>query len=458
MRITKIGSLALAVATATALFTPSPAHAAAKPDKITNVQSFAGPGVGEVTITFKQSGANTTSFRVETALTSFSKTGKYGLPKTGRHSKVFIVPGKVNKITLSAAQVAAAGAAPKTANHLYFRLFAVNTKGPGTAVRAYPYLQAVAPRPAVPKSSGTAVRAATFNVRTAKASDSRTWLKRSLSVAREIAGQSPGLVAIQELGVGRADGKAGSTTGTIRQTVSLEKALQSVGAGRYRLVRTTPYVKAGTKHGSQGARILYDTSKYTLVSKCPETTGKSNYNHSCSIELPMLKGDSKLTQRSAAYAEFQSKQTGKRFVMVSAHLDARHSAKLTTEKRYNTLRGRQAAAIYSKASQVAGGKQIIFGGDLNSFQSIRAGNAPHDYLITKGFYDTAAAQTRVNFQYPTVNHFDTTLKPATLSFGVRIDVVLVKGSVGAQRFVNVMKRVDAHRPSDHNLVVADVML
>ena len=73
------------------------------------------------------------------------------------------------------------------------------------------------------------------------------------------------------MGPDRADGKAGSTTGTVRQTTSLLDSLPKIDADDYKLVRTTPYVKAGTTHGSQGTRILNDSNKLTLVSDCPET-------------------------------------------------------------------------------------------------------------------------------------------------------------------------------------------
>ena len=81
------------------------------------------------------------------------------------------------------------------------------------------------------------------------------------------ASRDPGVLAVQELGPGRADGSKGTTTDICGQTISLERSLKSVvGDSRYQLVRTTPYVKPGTNHGTQGARILYDTSKFRLVS------------------------------------------------------------------------------------------------------------------------------------------------------------------------------------------------
>ena len=86
--------------------------------------------------------------------------------------------------------------------------------------------------------------------------------------------RNPGIVSIQELGPGRADGKKVTVGTAARQTESLEKALSSVGAGKYKLARTTSYVKPGTSHGTQGARILYDTIRYRLISNCVEKTGK----------------------------------------------------------------------------------------------------------------------------------------------------------------------------------------
>ena len=307
------------------------------------------------------------------------------------------------------------------------------------------------------KETSLTLRVGTFNVRTARATgDARSWLQRATDVAREIASRDPGVLAIQELGPGRADGSKGTTTGHLRQTVSLERSLKSVvGDSRYQLVRTTPYVKPGTNHGTQGTRILYDTRKFKLLSNCPEKTGTKNYNPSCSMNLPLRSSDSESLRRSAAYAKFANRKTGKRFWVVSVHLDDRHSSTLSSEKSYNALRGRQASAVYLKVNGLRkAGEEIIFAGDFNSWATNRAGDAPHEYLVRQGFYDTVAADARINIKYPTVNHFKTTV-PAKR---IRLDYVMVKGIKRAVRYENVMKRVDSSRPSDHNLVVSDIVL
>src|SRR4029453_6149656 len=165
---------------------------------------------------------------------------------------------------------------------------------------------------------------------------------RALDGAREIASRNPGVLAVQELGPGRADGSTGTTTGHLRKTARLGRLLRRVGGdSRYQLVRTTPYVKPGTNHGTQGTRILYDTRKFKLLTHCPEKTGSKNYKSSCSMNLPLRSSDSESLRRSAAFAKFAHRKTGKRFWVVSVHLADRHSTSPSTEQSYNALRGAQ---------------------------------------------------------------------------------------------------------------------
>lgn len=362
------------------------------------VKAAPGPNVSETTTTSEQNGSNTLGDKVKTDRASSSKT-RHARSSRLRAREVFSVGEKRNSLTL---------------------------------------------------------RVGTFNVRTARAHDDRSWLERANDVAREIASRNPGVLAVQELGPGRADGSKGTTTRHLRQTISLERSLQRViGDDRYQLVRTTPYVRPGTDHGTQGTRILYDTRKFKLLSSCPEKTGSKNYNPSCSMNLPLRSSDSESLRRSAAYAKFANRKTGVRFWVVSVHLDDRHSSSLSTEKSYNALRGAQARAVYLKVNGLRkSGEKIIYAGDFNSWQTNRAGDAPREYLLRQGFSDTAAAATRININYPTINHFNTTVTAKR----IRLDMVMIKGSKRVLRYENVMKRVDSSRPSDHNLVVSDVVL
>jgi endonuclease/exonuclease/phosphatase family metal-dependent hydrolase len=124
-------------------------------------------------------------------------------------------------------------------------------------------------------------------------------------------------------------------------------------------------------------------------------------------------------------------------------------------KSYNALRGSQARAVYLKVNSLrSSGEKIIFAGDFNSWQTNRAGDAPREYLVSQGFYDSVNADKQINVTYPTINYFKTTLSAKA----IRLDYVMIKGSKRVPRYENVMKRVDSSRPSDHNLVVSDVIL
>lgn len=311
------------------------------------------------------------------------------------------------------------------------------------------------------KSSSTALRVATFNVRTARATkDKRNWSKRAPDVAREIISTRPGVVALQELGPGRADGKTGKLLGHIRQTDHLLATLKKYGGGRYKLVRTSAYIAPGTKNSTQGARILYDSSRYSLVTNCPNTTGKRNFNTSCKVHLPLLSGDSQGLRRQAAYAQLKDKRTGKSFFVVSAHLDTRHSGKKSTEQKYNQLRARQVAAVLSTVNR-ANPKRVpvIFGGDLNSWKNSRVSNAPRDTLKRAGFKDPATyAKKKVNLAYSSINHFDTTVKRSKSGLGSQLDLVMIKGLRSTSRWENKVKVTDTTRPSDHNMVFADIVI
>ena len=454
--------LALGLGVGTVAIQAAPAMAAvATPSSFSAVTTTPGPNPGEVTISWTHDGRNTTSYDIETGLTSFSTTDA-SLPVHARGSKFFTAPASARSITLTAAQTASAGAAVGSANHLYFRLHATNKTSSGeTATRFYPYLQTAAVAPAVPASTGTAMKTGTFNVRTARATtDARSWYQRVPDVAASIIDEDLDVAAIQELGPGRADGATGTTGGTPRQTESLVTELANQGAGRYKLVRTTPYVKSGVTSDTQGMRILYDTTKYTLVTDCPNTSSDGSYSASCSIKLPLrASGDTEANRRRAAYAEFADKATGEHFFMVSVHLDARHSSDAAVEKTYEALRGTQATSTIDGVAAVnPKNYPVILGGDINTWQNNKAGYTAHDRLVAAGFYDTAAAQQQVKIHYPTINDFKTTLDDPSPGFGARLDVLTVKGVTGASYWENVMLPTDSTRPSDHNMVVSHIRL
>jgi endonuclease/exonuclease/phosphatase family metal-dependent hydrolase len=442
-----------------------PAGAVSTPSSISNVVAVPGAKPGEVRFSWSTSGSNTDYFLLETGLTAFSKSSSSSLPTSGRNAKTFVISAGARSYTLTAAQAASAGAPLGSANYLYYRLFAVNKEGSKSVTKAYPNLQAVMPQALGTNRSGkgTDLRVATFNVRTVKATkDKRNWLLRVDDVAKEILTSRAGVVMLQEISPGRADGKGGSTATVGRQTTTLLAQLAKQGgkAYDYRMNRTTLLVKTGEKRGTQGGRVLYDNKRYKMISSCPEKTGKTTYNSSCSFKLPIASGDSESKRRRGSYALLENRKTGQRFWAFSAHLDERHSSSKTTGPKYDKLRGDQARYLVSLINKLNTKKYpVVFGADINTWQSDKSGYSGHNALVAGGFYDTAAARVKINPQFNTSNGFATKLSPSAHGYGPHLDVVMVKGAKGgADRWVNVLQNPDPDRPSDHNLVWADIRI
>ena len=465
---TKLAALICAAALAVSVVSAGPAKAAATPAAFSSVSANAGPGPGEVTVTWQHSGDDTTHYQLETATSRFSPSSSSSLPRVGRNRRLFTVDDTERSLTLNASQVTAAGAAGGSGIHLLFRLYALNRTGSSEAIRRYPYLQALLPEPRVSKAAGTdgaqigTLRAGTFNVRTAQAThDERNWLERRAGVAKVIAAHSPDVLALQELGPGRADGKDGSTsssTAGTRQTLSLLNSLATIKATQYKLVRTTSYNKPGSTHGTQGMRILYNSRTVTPLLSCPEKTGSSTWSASCTIKLPLRSGDSEKERVMAAYQKFKINSSGAQFFFVSVHLNSRHSSSASTEVSYSRLRATQAQAAVDGIAKLNTAKvPVIIGGDTNSFQNLSSGDLVREKFGQIGYTDSASAPARTNLKYGTYNGFEKTQEASGLGIGSRLDGVFTRGAMPLT-YVNVTKATDTARPSDHNMVVSNLRL
>ena len=454
---------ALAALVGVVAVAPAALAAPPTPGPISAVSAAPGPGAGQVTFRWTATGSNTTSFTIETGLTTFSTTDP-SPPDPRRSPKPFSVSGTRRSVTLTAAQLASAGASLGSANHLFYRFRAVNHTSAGTTTRAWPYLQSVGVRPVSSGTGGTVLRVASFNVHTATpVSGFPSWQSRVGKVADTILSRNPGVVGLQELGITPANGSTTPSLTAQTQAQSLVATLAAKGAGRYKLVRTNRYVAPGTASAIQGARILYDSSRYRLVSSCPDTTNGAIWSSSCIVPLRLRSGDSEWVRRHAAYATLEEVATGRRFVVVSAHLDQRHSSNATTDKAYETLRAGQVADVLARVAAVnTAGLPVVLAGDLNTYQQNVGGYLAHDALVRAGYYDTAAAVTQVNLRYSTMNHMSCTVTiPRVGSFagwGSRLDVVMVRGARGVVRWEDVVVPSQCARASDHNMVVADIRL
>ena len=113
MRCRRLVALCAGPLLAVGLLTVPPAAEAAskKPSAITSLSASPGSSPGTVVFRWKSAGKNTDYFVLETGLTSFSKSGKSKLPRSGRNAKTFKLSAKARSWTMSKAQAASAGAA-----------------------------------------------------------------------------------------------------------------------------------------------------------------------------------------------------------------------------------------------------------------------------------------------------------------------------------------------------------
>jgi len=424
------------------------------PERITSMTATPGPGPGQVTFAWTHKPTYTTFLELQLASTTFHPQGK-NLPKKGRNHLTIKIPAtqrSTGSYTISAAQAARAGVRVGSGGHLYYRFSAVNKGTAGKKVRLLPNLHGVKPEGPSMSRSGDDVKAVigTFNLASNKADGGRDFEARVGAVADLVVAKRLGIVGLQEL----SPGKKGERT-----TDLLESTLRSRAPNQgYRLVRSTPYVKPGTANvGSQGARILYDSTRYELMlnaSPCADTSQDGDYSGSCVIEMDPAPGE--VVGRMAAYAQFLDTRTKARFWFVSLHLTPDGSMRPAEGDR---LRARQVRTVLAKIDALnTEGLPVIVTGDLNSWHTRAGGNVAQDAFLDAGFLDTFATAKTVNEDYSTLNNWATTMRQYPQGYGVRLDYVLVRGGVGATQWENVMKVTDSARPSDHNLVVTEVLM
>lgn len=447
-------------------------HAPKMPDRITDLTVSRGPGVGEFTVRWKTSGKHTSKFRVDTALSMFAPSGKGAYPKKGRHFRHFYFGKEKRAHVFTRHQLRRAGAPLASGNHLYFRLYAIHKVGDQRSVRAFPYERAARPAGMKSDADGARITVANYNVGTTNPRDAhhhyRAWSVRGPKVARQIVAKHPGIVTIQELSPGpmnhsyRGARHQGAARHAVAQTVELVTYLHRAGGKSYRLVRDSSYTYDAS--GIQGARILYDTSRYRLVGgngQCPDLNSRGQeLNRSCAFQIPKLASDGQKQHRWAAYAHFEDLATGKRFWVVSAHLDHRNGSNLKQGRKFEKLRGWEVKHVVSKMNRLRHGEPVVLGMDQNSWQNTRNGFDPHNVLISSGYYDTSAATRVHHLKYATkIKRWNVARQRGTkLGYGARLDVLATLGIRGADLFETLLHPWVVHPGSDHNMILAQFRL
>ena len=427
--------------------------AARYPSEITTTSATPGPGPGEVTIRWKSKGDDVDYWKIETALTPPNQVHADD-PGRGWISDSFKVPGgaKARSITLTAAQTAAAGAGVGSGNTLLTRVLGIRKHPKQTR---YSKLLAAPVMGIASQAAGDEIRVASYNIRiaTKDGPGPHSWDTRVKLIAKNIADVAPDIVGLQEAVPSMLTDEYRPNPG---DPVLMS---QDLLPDRYQLVRAAP-MRRKSPSLPMDARILYDATKFKVVSDCDESVeyGDPDDAKTCSIKLPSAKADK--DTKFAAYAKFEvlsGASMGQQFWFVSAHADSGNSRDV------EVLRAKQTEEIAKVMDEKNAGLDlpIIFTADTNSYQASPNGNDTRVEMLDHGYYDTASAVQTVNMRYNSPNQFVTPQLASANGFGTRLDVVMTKNLPGADLFEIV--RTDDNPdfpqyPSDHNMVFAEFRL
>ena len=215
-----------------------------EPARITAAKGVPGPQPGETTFRWKTSGVHTDYYKITTALTPFG-------PRHGSGAPQHDIRGGQPGPALAHFEPVPDGSRwcrTNTGLRLFFRIKSVNKSGSSSNVRPYRHLRHATVNGQSSRMSGAQLRVAQFNVRV-EASDIRghRWKKRQHLVARTIARVHPTVMGVQELMPAMWTGRRSAGSG-------LNRSLKRVGAGYYRVTRSTGYFKGA----AQDTRILYN--------------------------------------------------------------------------------------------------------------------------------------------------------------------------------------------------------
>jgi endonuclease/exonuclease/phosphatase family metal-dependent hydrolase len=346
-------------------------------------------------------------------------------PDMSQNVKSYKVSKKKTTVTVKPTKYAVAG----TGNYTFVRVYAVKKGKVG--VSPYKQVRMVTAAPAAGLSAETV---ATFNVKTAEAPEiaGHTWSQRIGAVASQIQQSNAAVIALEEAGA------SGPTTGTSTYTDAtgnhnkkdfywqFEQLRDSVG-GNYQLASSDEYAPGEGALGKEGTRILYDTSKVTLLQQgffAPSAVDKY--------------------LRFVPWAQFQDNATGKKFYFIAAHLDNRDSE--------YKLRLKQIASVIAKVKEFsATGEQVILAGDMNSNIYSRPYNAVDQALITAGFFDSYSTANNTNEFYVTFNDFSKPKKSAS-----RTDYIMTYGKYAGSYSYKDWIVKSGTIPSDHYMQTATV--
>jgi endonuclease/exonuclease/phosphatase family metal-dependent hydrolase len=301
-------------------------------------------------------------------------------------------------------------------------------------VRAYGGSFATAPTnvvSAVAPSRGQNVRVMTYNVLHSSRDGQQVgletiapWADRRTPAVALIKQADPDVIGLQE---------ASDWVGAALGPKLVDDIAARLGDGRYSIAKTD--IPIGARGWFRTSRyLLYRTATYRAVGDGGFWTLAPN--------------------RYAAYQLLENRTSGARFLAVSVHLEAGSGLAVDLRREEQT----KALLGFAKTFQATQAVPVVYVGDFNSHEG-NVVDAPGNTFRAAGHTDSdEVAQTRVNRQYNSANGYRR-LAPIG---GLDLDHVYVPQGVAVRRWEIVMNLTAGQFvgviPSDHNPVVADVVL
>ena len=314
-----------------------------------------------------------------------------------------------------------------------------------------------------PPSGSKPLTVASFNIRCANCYKSqnleRPWSERRGVVVASILKQKPDVIGIQEASQGWL--VSGGKKISLAQFEDLRSRLRS-GGTPYEV--TNPHrnncVKSTTpsscryqdRGASKGTKVFFNTATVKLISQG-------------SKKLPQCSG---CNERYVAWAVLEQKSTGQQFFFADTHLEP--------YSQY-TLRKNQSEAMMREIELRRPSRAPAFVvGDFNSTRYATPTNAPYDEVVSHGFVDPlghtykstkisskATAERRIRAHYNSHNNFIRTVPHfSSNENGSNMDYIFTT-PMRTLQWETVLDldsngKLKGTIPSDHNMVVATVLL
>lgn len=303
---------------------------------------------------------------------------------------------------------------------------------------------------------GDPLRVASYNIQCANCRD---WGPRRQGVADTIIDARLDVVGLQEASHAKLKGS---------DRTQFEDVARLLAPAGYRLTNLTRFNcrKADTNkkcrpvsRGASGAvRIAYNTATVRLISQGSRQLA----------DLPGIGRD-----RYVAWAVFEHKINGKRFLFTSTHLEPRNDT--PGSQAFYRIRKAQAQEVARVIAAHRRGMPAIAVGDYNSTKWDTPSNAPYDVMRAAGFVDPlgngyrsttrttgATVEKRINTEYSSYNDLQRDGRRNSGVNGSNPDYIFVT-PMTVLEYETVVELDAAGRltgvlPSDHNLIRATVLL